>query len=187
MIDLAASHPIACAAIVLVATALVLIARVLFLGYPPPSLTNAVLTHRQQAIVGACADAFFPPGGAIPVSGTEAGLVKYTDTYVRRLDARGRFLLGLLFLFIELSPFLFGPRPRRFSRLSLPDRLAMLGGMGSSDIYFRRVAFLSMRTILTMGYLSNARVAGVMHMQIDAAPFEKGTSRGPAHATMVAA
>ena len=30
---------------------------------------------REQAIVAACADALFPPGGPIPVSGTEAGLV----------------------------------------------------------------------------------------------------------------
>lgn len=187
MIDLAASHPIACAAIVLASALLALAARALFFGYPPPSLTDAVLTRRQQAIVGACADAFFPPGGAIPVSGTEAGLVKYMDTYVRRLDARGRFLVGLLFLFIELGPFVFGPRLRRFSKLSLPDRLAMLGGMGNSDIYFRRVAFLSMRTMLTMGYLSNPRVAGVMHMEIDPAPFEKRAPRAPASASMVAA
>lgn len=179
MIDLVAYHPIAISAIVLAAAVLVLAARALLLGYPPAVLREATLTRRQQAIVAACADAFFPPGGAIPVSGTEAGLVRYLDAYVRRLDARGRFLVGLLFLFIELGPFAFGPRRRRFTRLALADRIELLRRMGESDLYFLRVSFLSMRTMLTMGYLSNARVASAMQMEIDPAPFEE---RAPSRA-----
>ena len=198
MIDLVLSHPIASAAILLAAVAITLAARALVLGYPPALLEDAVLTRRQQAIVAACADAFFPPGGAIPVSGTEAGLVRYMDAYVRRLDARGRFLVGLLFLFIELGPFAFGPRRRRFTRLALADRIELLRRMGTSDLYFLRVSFLSMRTMLTMGYLSNARVAAAMHMETDPAPFEKRekaaraapatpASSAPSHAVMVLA
>lgn len=198
MIDLVLSHPIASAAILLAAVAIALAARALVLGYPPALLEDAVLTRRQQAIVAACADAFFPPGGAIPVSGTEAGLVRYMDAYVRRLDARGRFLVGLLFLFIELGPFAFGPRRRRFTRLALADRIELLRRMGTSDLYFLRVSFLSMRTMLTMGYLSNARVAAAMHMETDPAPFEKRekaaraapatpASSAPSHAVMVLA
>lgn len=198
MIDLVLSHPIASAAILLAAVVIALAARALVLGYPPALLEDAVLTRRQQAIVAACADAFFPPGGAIPVSGTEAGLVRYMDAYVRRLDARGRFLVGLLFLFIELGPFAFGPRRRRFTRLALADRIELLRRMGTSDLYFLRVSFLSMRTMLTMGYLSNARVAAAMHMETDPAPFEKRekaaraapatpASSAPSHAVMVLA
>lgn len=182
MIELFVTHPIATVAIALAAVTLTLAVRALALGYPRPRLQNALLTRRQQAVVAACADTFFPPGGAIPVSGTEAGLVEYMDTYVRRLDARGRFLVGLLLTFIELGPFVFGPRPCRFSRLSLAHRLAMLDGMAKSDIYFRRVAFLSMRTMLTMGYLSNPRVAAAMQMRIDPAPFEHAASPAPVSA-----
>jgi hypothetical protein len=147
----------------------------------------ATLTRRQQVIVAACADAFFPPGGAIPVSGTQAGLVAYMDAYVGRLDRRGRFLVGLLLTLIQLGPFVFGPRPRRFSRLSLEHRLAMLGRMATSNIYFLRVAFLSMRTMLTMGYLSNPAVASTMQMVIDPAPFERGAPGSAPHAALVPA
>lgn len=166
---------VALAALALAAAALARSAR----GSGAPA---RVLSEKERAIVAACADALFPAGGPIPISGTEAGLVEYMDTYVRRLDARGRFLVGLLLTFIELGPFVFGPRPCRFSRLSLAHRLAMLDGMAKSDIYFRRVAFLSMRTMLTMGYLSNPRVAAAMQMRIDPAPFEHAASPAPVSA-----
>jgi len=187
MMNLIVSHPIAVAAIALGVLFAALVARALFAGYPPKLLGDSIMNQHQQALVAACADAFFPPGGPIPVSGTEAGLVAYTDGYLRRLNARGRFLLRLLFVFFELSPFVFGPRLRRFSQLALADRLTLLSQMAKSDIYFRRVAFLSMRTVLTMGYLSNARVAASMCMVMDPAPFEAkplGSARG---AAMVAA
>ena len=123
--------------------------------------------------MAACADTFFPEGGAIAISGTQAGLVKYMDDYLRRLSPRSRYLVGLLFTFIEHSPFVFGPRPRRFSKLSPTHRLRCLRSMQQSRIYFRRIAFLSMRTMLTMGYLANDRVAAAMQMEADPAPFEK--------------
>lgn len=178
MMSWIAMHPIAVAASTLGVALVALVVRALFLGYPPKLLADSVLNQHQQALIAACADAFFPPGGPIPVSGTEAGLVKYMDGYVRRMNARGRFLVGLLFVFLELSPFVFGPRLRRFSQLALGDRLAMLEQMAKSDVYFRRVAFLSMRTMLTMGYLSNPRVAATMRMAMDPAPFEARGLRG---------
>lgn len=187
MMDRIATHPIASAAIALAVVLAALVVRALFLGYPPKLLADSLLNRHQQALVAACADAFFPPGGPIPVSGTEAGLVKYMDGYLRRMNARGRFLVGLLFVFLELSPFVFGPKLRRFSQLALADRLAMLEQMAKSDIYFRRVAFLSMRTMLTMGYLSNPRVAATMSMVQDPAPFETKALGSARAAAMVAA
>ncbi|MEY4745153.1 MAG: hypothetical protein RL272_1098, partial [Candidatus Parcubacteria bacterium] len=65
-----------------------------------------------------------------------------------------RVLVRLLFLFIQLSPWLFGPRRSRFTRLSPADRIRVFEDMAVSTIYFRRVAFLSMRAIMTMGYFA---------------------------------
>jgi hypothetical protein len=154
------------AALVLISVAAVLAAatlalvRGLFLGYPPPILPAArSLTAKEQAFVAACADALFPAGGPIPLSGTEAGLVAYVDAYVARVPAGARALIGLLFFFTEHGPWIFGPRHARFTSLSPEERLRALDAMARSSIYFRRVAFLSLRTILSMGYLANPKVA----------------------------
>jgi hypothetical protein len=147
--------------------------RGVFLGYPPAALASATLSRKEQAIVAACADAFFPPGGPIPLSGTDAGLVAYFDDYTARLPKTQIVLVRLLVWFIEHGPWVFGPRPKRFTKMSLEARLRVLGSMQTSPVYFRRVAFLSMRTILTMGYLAHPEVQAAMHMVPDADPFRR--------------
>lgn len=117
------------------------------------------MRKNQQLVVAACADTLFPPSGPIPVSGTEAGLVAFVIAYVAALPLLQRFLVRLLFLFIQLSPLLFGPRRRRFTRLLPEERNRVLAAMATSKWYFRRVAFLSMRAILTMGYFACPQVS----------------------------
>lgn len=158
---------------VIVSLALVaLLARGVFLGYPAARVRGAFLGRKEQAIVAACADALFPPGGPIPLSGTEAGLVAYMDTYVRRLGRSQRFLIKLLLWSIEHTPWIFGPRHARFSRISHEERLAVLADMAKSSIYFRRISFLSLRAILTMAYLAHPVVAERVGMVSSVAPFE---------------
>lgn len=142
-----------------IAAVVALLVRGLFFGYPPASLVHSTLSAKEQAIVAACADALFPPGGPIPLSGTDAGLVPYMDHSIRRLPRAAAFLLRLLFVFIEHGPWIFGPRLARFTRLRPEERVRALRGMATSRIYFRRVAFLSIRTMLSMGYLANEAVA----------------------------
>lgn len=112
------------------------------------------MSKSEQVVVAACADTMFPPAGPISVSGTQAGLVAYVDAYLRALPRMRRCLVHMLFLFIQLSPWLFGPRRSRFTRLSSADRLCVFEDMAVSTLYFRRVAFLSMRAIMTMGYFA---------------------------------
>jgi hypothetical protein len=146
----------------------------LFTGYEAPALRDATLGAREQALVAAVADAFFPPGGPIPVSGTEAGLVRYFDGYVRRSEPFPRFMIRLLLVYAELEPLLFGPRHVRFTRLTQEERLAVLESAGLSSIYFRRVTFISMRAVMTMGYLAAPDVARAMRMISDPDPFGLG-------------
>ncbi|HTJ84285.1 MAG TPA: hypothetical protein VL400_21340, partial [Polyangiaceae bacterium] len=61
----------------------------------------------------------------------------------------------------------------RFTSLDEEGRLRVLESMRTSPIYFRRIAFLSIRTMLTMGYLANADVARAMNMTADPDPFRK--------------
>ncbi|MBM4377296.1 MAG: hypothetical protein FJ095_19625 [Deltaproteobacteria bacterium] len=146
----------------------------LFTGYGAPVLREATLGAREQALVAAVADAFFPPGGPIPLSGTQAGLVRYFDGYVGRSEPFPRFMLRLLLIYAELEPLIFGPRHVRFTRLTQDERLAALESAGLSSIYFRRVTFISMRAVMTMGYLANAEVAKAMRMTSEADPFGLG-------------
>jgi hypothetical protein len=150
-----------------------LLARGLFAGYPAQRVPDGLLDAKEQTIVAACADTLFPPGGPIPLSGTDAGLVEYMEGYFERLPSQQRVLVRLLLWFIEHGPWVFGPRPVRFTSLDEEGRLRVLESMRTSPIYFRRIAFLSIRTMLTMGYLANADVARAMNMTADPDPFRK--------------
>jgi hypothetical protein len=160
-----------CAAFAL--PALALTAR-LFVDYPRAPLARSVMSAREQALIGAVADAYFPPGGPIPVSGREAGLVAYFDGYLARSGRTQRFLMRLLITFTELSPLLFGPRFARFSRLTHEEQIKYLHDAFTSRIYFRRLGFISLRALMTMAYLANDRVAAHMHMSADLDPFHIG-------------
>lgn len=165
--------------IILAAAALVVLAvRGFFLGYPRASFRSAVLTSKEQAVVSACADALFPEGGPIPLSGTEAGVVRYLDGHLHLMPAGTRLLVRLLIHFTEHAPWIWGPRRARFTRLSHDERMAALAGMARSRIYFRRVAFLSMRTLLSMGYLANEAVARCIGIRTS--PFPEARAAGVA-------
>ena len=120
------------------------------------------MRQNERLIVAACADTLFPPNGPIPVSGTEAGLVTYMAAYLRKLPTGRRLLIRLLFLFVQLSPLVFGPRRARFTRLRHEDRVRVLDEMSGSSIYLRHVAVLSLRTLLTMGYFACPEVAAAI-------------------------
>lgn len=158
----------------LIAVAIVLVLREVFLGYGPPIVEgHRALGAKEQAVVAAAADAMFPEGGPIPLSGTQAGLVRYMDRHVADLSSRQRALVKLLLWFVEHGPRVFGPSRRaRFTRLSHDERARALASMRTSSVYFRRIAFLSLRAMLTMGYLANADVARHMRMTASASPFD---------------
>lgn len=163
-------------ATIVILGAVALLVRGLFFGYPPARLDEgALLTRKEQAIIAAIADALFPPSGPIPVSGTEAGLVAYIDGHVRGVQTHTRFLMRLLFVFLEHGSWVFGPS-RRFTRLSQEERIQALDAMSTSSIYFRRVAFLSIRTMMCMGYLANAEVKRAIGLEYRMAPFEVPSS-----------
>ena len=135
------------------------------------AVADSILSPREQALIAASGDAFFPAKGPIPISGSQAGAVKYFDGYLRRAGTRQRILMRLLFVYTELSPIWFGPQRRRFSRLTLEHRIEFLETAFISSIYFRRIAFTSLRALLTMAYLSNGDIARAMGMRSNRDPF----------------
>ncbi len=87
-----------------------------------------------------------------------------------------RTMIRLLIAFLELSPLAFGPRRVLFTRLTREERIQALEAMFVSRIYFRRVAFTSIRALMTMAYLANGDVAERIGMQFDLDPFGMGAA-----------
>lgn len=149
-----------------------LLVRRVFMGYPKAVLPRgSLLTYQEQAIVAKAADSLFPADGPITISGTDAGLVAYMDVSLRRTPANMRVLIHLLLFFFEHGTLLFGPYRSRFTRLDERQRVEVLETMSVSRIYFQRVTFLSLRTMLCMGYLANPGVASQIGWIADANPF----------------
>ena len=131
-------------------------------GYPRPERSYAVLVPREVALLRAAGNATFPAGGELSPSGDEVDLAGYTDHWLTLVTPRMRLLMRLLFFLIEHGTLFFpAPRPRgwrRFSSLSTEQQAAALEGWRTSRLYPRRVAFMSLRAIFSMGYLAHPRV-----------------------------
>ena len=135
-----------------------LLARAL-LGYETRDASLSQLSAREAALLGAAADAVFPPGGTPALSGIEAGVVRQVDRWLALMTRRNRVLIRLLLAFFEHATLLF-PAPgrggrRRFSSLPLPQRIALLEDWERSPLRMRRIVFASLRTILTSSYFGS--------------------------------
>ena len=137
-------------------------------GYPRPERTYAVLAPREVALLSAAGNATFPAGGAISPSGDEVDLPGYTDHWLTLLAPRMRLLVRLLLFLVEHGTFFFpGPGPRgwrRFSSLSKEQQAEVLEGWRTSRLYQRRLVFMSLRAILSMGYLAHPGVLRRLHL-----------------------
>ena len=131
-------------------------------GYPRPGRSYAVLAPREVALLHAAGNATFPAGGTPSPSGEEVDLAGYTDHWLTLVPPRMRLLMRLLLFLIEHGTlFLPAPGPRgwqRFSSLSTEQQAAALEGWRTSRFYPRRLVFMSLRAILSMGYLAHPRV-----------------------------
>jgi hypothetical protein len=136
--------------------------RRLLAGYPHPPGRWQVLSPGEVALLEAAADTIYPPGGPVPPSGCEAGVPVWVDGYVAALPARMRLLTRALLMLVENATLLFPAPPprgwRRFSALSPPQRSAALEGWRTSRLFPRRLVFMSLRAILTMGYFASPAV-----------------------------
>ena len=141
-----------------------------FAGYPRPARPMVVLADREAAFLDAAAEATFPAGGAIAVSGREAEVAAHTDRWLAVLHPRIRTLMRLLFFLVEHATFfLWAPGPwgwRRFSALEPDQQRAVLEGWSESRFFPRRLVFVSLRGVLTLAYFAHPAVL----RQLDLAP-----------------
>jgi hypothetical protein len=143
-------------------------------GYPAPSRSYQYLARGEASFLEAAAEATFPAGGAIPVSGLEADLSRYVDEYFAVLPAVKRRQIRLLFALFEHATLIFpatgSRRFRRFSSMTPEQRICVLRGWSESRYYLRRLLFTALRAVLTFGYLADKRV--VRHLGMAPLAFE---------------
>ena len=130
----------------------------LFWGYPDPGRAMSVLVPREVAFLDAAAEAMFPGGSEIPLSGRQADLPGYVDGWLILLPLRQRVLIRALLLLVEQATLFFpapGPSFRRFSALGKKQQESCLRAWGTSRLGPRRLVFTALRAVLTMGYLGH--------------------------------
>lgn len=136
--------------------------RRLLAGYPQPPGRWRSLAPGEVACLTAAAETVYPGAGPLRISGVEAGIPAWVDGYLAALPARLRLLMRLLLVLVENATLLFPAPPprgwRRFSALSPTQRSAFLDGWRRSRLFPRRLVFMSLRAILTMGYFASPAV-----------------------------
>jgi hypothetical protein len=137
-------------------------ARRLFGGYRMPPCRLNALTAAEYATVAAASLASYPPGGAIGPSGLDARIPEHVDRFFVAQPPSQQKLMRFLFFLIEHATIVFPPEgyagTRRFSGLSPEQQVEYLRGWQRSRLFPRRLAFTSLRAILTMGYFADPAV-----------------------------
>ncbi len=129
------------------------------------------MTPTEQAVIEACAEVLLPPGGAIPQSGIDAGVVRYVDDMMAGAPATTRLLLRVLIQIVEHSPLVYGPFKASMSRLGPGHRARVLRALMTSRLYLLRTAFLGLRTVLTIAYFGSEEVNRSIGATPDLNPF----------------
>ena len=151
-----------------------------FSGYEEARPEAPMLNDKEQAVALAAADAMFPRGGVLPISGSEAGVLTYLDATFRASPPRTRLLMRLLLRFVEHAPWVLGPASR-LTRQTQAERVATLNSWANSSNYLLRIVFTSLRTLVSMAYLANVDVLEHIGASPDCAPFGgvPAAGRGP--------
>ena len=133
-----------------------------FLGYRAAPVGVEALSAPAYETARAAALVIYPRGGAIAASGDSARVALHADRFVAAQGQGNRFLMRLLFVAVEHGTLLFpthGPGGwRRFTSLGPDQQLAYLEGWRQSELAPRRLVFMSLRAILTMGYFADPEV-----------------------------
>lgn len=114
------------------------------------------LWRRGLAALEASAEALFPENNAGAPDWKQTELVRRTIDYLTELPASQARLIRTLFVAVELlTPFFC---LRRFSKLSIEQRVALVRRWRGSGFYLLRILGDSLKAMLTMMYVSHQDV-----------------------------
>ena len=124
-----------------------------------------VLSEREIRIIEAVSETLFPSQQA-DVTIDDVGVVEYFDDLFATVPLRERVLLRCLLALFDLQHIVIYPRrPRRFVRATVEERTQSLQSWEQSDIYFRRMAFQAIRSLVLWAYVDSPIVAEAMGVE----------------------
>jgi hypothetical protein len=100
-----------------------------------------------------------PEGGAFAAGASTVQLDQAVWQYFGQLHSLGPAGLTLILYVIELGPYIFGPRRRRFSRLSAAEREAYLAGWESSRLAPRPQLLNGLKLAVMLHFYDRPEVA----------------------------
>ncbi|MDH5491998.1 MAG: hypothetical protein OEY14_08590 [Myxococcales bacterium] len=129
------------------------------------------LSRAERELVAACIALLLPSEGPIEGIAHAPATLAAFEEFMRRTPGQTRAMLRLLLRFISLSPFLLGPRRRRFVSLGADEQRRLLEAMMRSRLYVFRTAFTGLRAGLTIALLGQMQVMQALEMAPDLDPF----------------
>ena len=128
-------------------------------GYPPPPAGLGLLHRGEAAFIQSVAEALFPSGSALAVSGLDAQLPASIDRHLAALPRAQRWQIRALFALVEhLTLFVPGDEPggrKRFSSLTVTSRVAVLDRLQHHPRSLLRLLFTALRSVFVLGYLGH--------------------------------
>jgi hypothetical protein len=119
-----------------------------------------VLSAREEEILRAALEAVVPEGAGLPGSAADPEIAARVVAFCA---GAGMGALGVALRVLDWSPFLVPPfRGRRFSRLPLDDRVALLEAHERSAFLPRRSAVHAFKQIATLAYYSRPEVEAAL-------------------------
>lgn len=121
-----------------------------WLGFEERAAQPGRVSETDALVLDALVDALLPVGGAFPVGARDTPVSSDLWTYFCTMLPGGPAALVLLLRALDYGPFLFGPRPARFLRLSVDEREHYLAGFERARFSPRRqlIAALKLVTML---------------------------------------
>lgn len=103
-----------------------------------------------------------PEGGAFAAGASTVQLDQTVWQYFGQLHPLGTAGLTFILYVIELGPYIFGPRRRRFSRLNAAERETHLAGWESSRLAPRRQLLNGLKLAVMLHFYDRPEVAGAV-------------------------
>ena len=125
-----------------------------------PTENYTSLNKTEASFINALAGAAYPPGQACGLDGSEAGLDRFFDQILTKMEGTNRNQIKLLVNLVDTMPM--ATHLQRYTTLPLHVRTEVLHAWLNSEQHLIRNAVLSLVTIIGMGYTSHPEASKIL-------------------------
>ena len=123
----------------------------------PSRLGRQALSAREERVVGALAEAHFPPGNALGISVLDVDVISGADAYIAGLLPQESRLVRALLTAFDQWPRLTLSSASTFSALPLDERITELRAFEESSVSERRLIAALFRALVGMPFFEDPR------------------------------